>query len=309
VYCICVFRKPTTRKGKRSLINREPKLIENPKSAIFVRGNKSSETTQKCAKDLCKMKKPHSVYFGKKHEIRPFEATNEIENLCRKYDASLFSFISHNKKRPHNFIIGRMFDSQVLDMVEFGIEKFKSLEDFKIPKFAVGSKPCLIFSGEPFLSETSDFFRIKNLLVDFFHGEEITNIRLEGIEHVLSFVAVENRVHMRGYKIILKKSGEKTPYVELEEMGPALDLVLRRVKLASTDLFKSACKRPKELKPKKVKNMSKDAFGSQLAQVHIPRQDLSKLTTRKMKGLKKSVAERKKEKAEKARENNAAAAE
>jgi ribosome production factor 2 len=141
-----------------------------------------------------------------------------------------------------------MFDAQVLDMVELGIERFKGLDEFKVPKFAVGSKPCLIFSGEPFLSETSDFFRIKNLLVDFLAGEEITNIRLEGIEHVMSFVAVENKIYMRGYKIVLKKSGQKTPYAELEEMGPSVDLVLRRVKLASADLFKSACKKPKELK-------------------------------------------------------------
>jgi len=145
-------------------------------------------------------------------------------------------------------LIGRMFDHQVLDMVEFGIEKMKGLDDFKVPKFSVGSKPCLTFSGEPFLSETSDFYRIKNLLVDFFHGEEVTNIRVEGIEHVLSFVAVDNKIYMRGYKINLLKSGQKTPYVELEEMGPAADLVLRRVKLASADLFKSACKKPKELK-------------------------------------------------------------
>lgn len=141
-----------------------------------------------------------------------------------------------------------MFDGQVLDMVELGVERFKGLDDFKVPKFAVGSKPCIIFSGEPFLSPTSDLFRVKNLLVDFFHGEEVTNIRVEGIEHVLSFVAVENKVWMRGYKIILKKSGQKTPYVELEEMGPSVDFLVRRVKLASDDLFKSACKRPKELK-------------------------------------------------------------
>ncbi|XP_021957749.1 ribosome production factor 2 homolog [Folsomia candida] len=297
--------KPSTRKGKRSLINRQPKLIENTKTSLFLRGNKASELSIKCAKDLCRIKKPHSVFFGKKKDFRPFEAVNEMETLCKKYDASLFSFVSHNKKRPHNLVLGRMFDNQVLDMVEFGIEKFKGLDDFKVPKFATGNKPCLLFSGEPWLSDTSDFFRIKNLLIDFFHGEEITNIRLEGIEHVYSFVAVENKIYLRGYKIALKKSGEKTPFVELEEMGPSADLVLRRVKLASADLFKSACKRPKELKPKKVKNISKDSFGSQLGQVHIPRQDLSKLTTRRMKGLKKSMADRKMEKAGRVRESNA----
>jgi len=300
--------KPSTRKGKRSLMKREPKLIENPKTALFLRGNKASQVAITCAKDLCRIKNPNSVFFGKKHDLQPFESTNEMETICRKYDASLFSFVSHNKKRPNNLVIGRMFDGQVLDMVEFGIDKFKGLDEFKVPKFAVGSKPCLMFAGEPFLSDSSDFSRIKNLLIDFFHGEEITNIRLEGIEHVYSFTSTteeDKKIHMRGYKIVLKKSGEKTPTVELEEMGPSADLVVRRVKLASADLFKTACKRPKELKPKKVKNISKDPFGSTLGQVHIPRQDLTKLTTRKMKGLKKTVAEGKMEKAEKVREAQA----
>jgi len=120
---------------------------------------------------------------------------------------------------------------------------------------------------------------------------------LEGIEHVLQFVAVENKVLMRSYKIILKKSGEKTPYVELEEIGPSMDFVLRRTKLASADLFKSACKQPKELKVKKVKNVSKDVFGSTMGRVHMPKQNLNKLPTRNMKGLKRTVAEKKVERA------------
>jgi ribosome production factor 2 len=143
---------------------------------------------------------------------------------------------------------GRTYDHQILDMVEFGVENFKGLDDFKNPKVAQGCKPCLLFSGEPFLSPSSEMFRIKNLLIDFFHGEEIINIRLEGIEHVISFVALDNKIYMRSYRIILLKSGEKAPYAELEEIGPCADLILRRSKLASADLFKSACKKPKEMK-------------------------------------------------------------
>lgn len=291
--------KPKTRRGKRALIKREAKLIENTKQCLFIRGSKTSNVIVNCVKDLTKLKKPHAVFLNRKHDILPFEAVNAVESLTRKYDSSLFGLVSHNKKRPNNLILGRIFDQQVLDMVELGVENFKSLDEFKNAKVALGNKPCLLFSGEPFQTPSSDFYRLKNLFVDFFRGEEIVNIRLQGIEHVLQFVAVENKVLLRSYRIILKKSGEKTPYVELEEIGPSMDFVLRRTKLASADLFKSACKQPKELKVKKVKNVSKDVFGSTMGRVHMPKQNLSNLPTRNMKGLKRTVAEKKVERAQK----------
>ena len=41
--------------------------------------------------------------------------------------------------------------------------------------------------------------------------------------------------------------------------------------------------------PKKVKNVSYDAFGTKEGQVHMKRQDYTKLQTRKMKGLKRKL--------------------
>lgn len=75
--------------------------------------------------------------------------------------------------------------------------------------------------------------------------------------------------------------------------GPSIDFKLRRAKLASDDLFKEACKTPKELKPIKKKNISRDAFGSKLGRIHIGKQQIGRLQTRKMKGLKKTPEERK----------------
>jgi len=43
------------------------------------------------------------------------------------------------------------------------------------------------------------------------------------------------------------------------------------------------------LQPKKKKNISRDAFGTQLGRVHMQKMDLSKLQTRKMKGLKRKA--------------------
>ena len=44
--------------------------------------------------------------------------------------------------------------------------------------------------------------------------------------------------------------------------------------------------------PKKKKNVSHDTFGTTYGRIHMQKQDLSKLQTRKMKGLKKRPAER-----------------
>jgi ribosome production factor 2 len=43
---------------------------------------------------------------------------------------------------------------------------------------------------------------------------------------------------------------------------------------------------------KKVKNVSKDTFGTQHGQIHIPKQNIDRLQTRKMKGLKKTALEK-----------------
>ncbi len=46
----------------------------------------------------------------------------------------------------------------------------------------------------------------------------------------------------------MKKSGSRLPRVELTEVGPFLDLVMRRTHLASGHLYKQACRQPKATK-------------------------------------------------------------
>jgi ribosome production factor 2 len=42
--------------------------------------------------------------------------------------------------------------------------------------------------------------RLKCLLTDFFRGEQVENIRLQGVEHVIHFTAVDGKVMLRSYK-------------------------------------------------------------------------------------------------------------
>lgn len=98
---------------------------------------------------------------------------------------------------------------------------------------------------------------------------------------------------IRSYKISLKKSGQKTPRIELEEIGPSMDFSIRRTKIASKDLYKAAHKKPAELKVTKKKNVTRDGLGNVHARVHIDKQVINKLQLRKMKGLRKTPEEKK----------------
>ena len=176
-----------------------------------------------------------------------------------------------------------------------------------------------------FASELFDthprFIQLKSILIDFFNGEEIESICLPGIEHVISIscaptpaalnsaIAAVNmypdqhpsaedtsilpKVYIRTYTTKLLASGTRIPRVELTPMGPSLDLVLRRHQPADPELWKQAMKRPKLKKTdvekglgKKKKNMDVDEMGDLRGRVHVGKQDLLKLQTRKMKGLK-----------------------
>lgn len=224
-----------------------------------------------------------------------------VFRLAGKNDCTHVFFGSTSKKRPDNLIVGRLYDSQVLDMVELAIKSCKALKEFKGDKISTHVKPCLVFNGFKW-KLTEELRRLRNLLLDVFHKEPVDTIRLQGIEHVISFtIADDMTIYMRSYKILLRKSGQKTPRVELEEIGPAINFTIRRTKIASKDLYKAAIRKPAPLKVTKKKNVTRDELGNVRGRVHVGRQDVTRLQTRKMKGLKKTAEERKAERKAKKR--------
>lgn len=82
-------------------------------------------------------------------------------------------FGSHSKKRPNNLVIGRTYDHHIYDLVELGVENFKSMESFSYGrKLAprLGSKPLFAFIGEGFES-VEELKHLKEVLLDLFRGE------------------------------------------------------------------------------------------------------------------------------------------
>merc|ERR1711939_831190 len=114
--------KPRNARSKRALDKKAPKAIENPKTALFLRGTTCSQVTQDALTDLYQLRIPLAKKFTEKN------------------DASLLVFGSSSKKRPHAITFVRTFGYKVLDMLELYLEaeSFRTLAQFKNKKCAVG---------------------------------------------------------------------------------------------------------------------------------------------------------------------------
>lgn len=150
----------------------------------------------------------------------------------------------------------------------------------------------MVFNGDRFDSDEK-CKNIKNFFLDFFNGEETSAINLAGLEHVISLTATpDDRILFRTYAIELKKSGLKTPRVELKEMGPSYDLHIKRTSIPKAEMWSSAVRVAKEVKPKKAKNIEVDEMGDKYGRIHLGKQEIDKIQTRKMKGLKRGSDEK-----------------
>ncbi|KAK6336373.1 rRNA-binding ribosome biosynthesis protein rpf2 [Orbilia brochopaga] len=287
--------KPKNARSKRALEAREPKLVENQKTTLFLRGTSTSGIVQDALGDLHSLKKPHAVKFQKKNAVHPFEDASALEFFSRKNDASLMVFASHSKKRPHNLTFVRFFDYQVFDMVELLLdgETFRKMTDFKNAKAGVGLKPLLSFSGTIFDTNPT-YNHLKLLLLDFFHGHTVTEVDVEALQYTIAISAgdatdedPQPKIHLRAYMLKTHRSGHKLPRVELEEMGPRMDFRLGRRQEPNSEALKLAMARAKSQEMRSKKNISIDSMGDKVGRIHVGHQDLGQLQTRKMKGLRK----------------------
>ncbi|EEQ34753.1 rRNA-binding ribosome biosynthesis protein rpf2 [Microsporum canis] len=313
---------PRNARTRRILKAREPQLIESPKQTLLLHGPKCPLPLHTVLKTIHSLTKPHSVLFHKKNEnIHPFENTESLEFLATKNECGIAIYGSSNKKRPNCITILRIFDSKVLDMCELlllGTQAEMEAEAAAARKNAtsafqlnvgVGMKPMILFSGTVWADETSGVFTmLKSMFLDIFKGEETDKIDVEGLQYLLMIAAEEPQdsgiagvngsatagsslpvIHLRWYKIRTRRSGHKLPRVELEEVGPKLDFRIGRAREADEDAMKTAMKqgkRPQDMEKTK-KNIGMDSIGDKIGRVHLGRQDLSDLQTRKMKGLKR----------------------
>lgn len=292
-------RNPRNARSKRALEKREAKPIENPKTCLFLRGTTCSQVIQDALSDLHAMRQPLAKKFTKKNAIHPFEDASSLEFFSEKNDASILVFGSSQKKRPHALTVIRTFNYKILDMLELYLvaDSFRTIAQFKTKKFAVGLRPMLLFAGTAFESPVSNEYTLaKSMFIDFFKGEPADKIDAEGLQYVISISAediledgeAKPPIHLRVYLIRTRRSGQKLPRVEVDEIGPRMDFAVGRIQAADEATMKMAMKKPRGLEERSKKNITTDTLGDKIGRVHLGKQDLSEIQTRKMKGLKRS---------------------
>jgi ribosome production factor 2 len=131
---------------------------------------------------------------------------------------------------------------------------------------------------------------VHNLLLDAFRGVEVRNINLLGLDHVIVCTALDTEtVNVSHYAIEYKPTGEKAPSAELLEMGPFMDLKIRRTQFAAPDLRKKAMLTPDVLKKgvNHNKNLTRDALGNLEGRIHVTQQEIEQAALAKMPALQK----------------------
>ncbi len=215
-------------------------------------------------------------------------------------------FGSSSKKRPSTLTIARTFDYKILDMLELKLDttSFRTLAQFKTKKPTVGARPLMSFVGTAFESPVeNEWTMARSMLIDMFKGEVTDKIDVEGLGYMIVVSADEPLaggsaagdddfaskpvLHIRSYSIQTKRSGQKLPRVELEEIGPRFDFRIGRVREPNPSTQRLAMKKARTGEERTKKNISRDAMGDKLGRIHTGRQDITQLQTRKMKGLKR----------------------
>lgn len=283
-------KKQSKARVQRYITNATQSQIKElgPKHTLLLKGRKTSNNMNKLLQELRSIQAPASKLLNKKNPIDIFsnsgssdnsgDGVSSLEFLLTKNDCHLFGMTTHNKKRPNNLILGRVFNHQLLDSVELGIQYYKSsihststrsgesssATPDDIPKKRIGSKPLLLFNGDIW-NNVQEYSNLRNLLIDFYRGDVVDKLVVTGLDHIIVFTTsyLNNQntnlnnilIHQRTYHLQLKKnpkigspstsSSVPTPIAHLTSTGPDLDMIIRRSLWATSELAMAARVQPR----------------------------------------------------------------
>ena len=230
--------------------------------------------------DLAIFRHGEIVKYSRENDILPFESSEELEKQCKLNDCSLFTFFTHNKKKPNDIIFGRLFNHQILDMFEFGVDKIIPRTILPKPSIEPGEVPSLIFQGD--LWET-DLAPLRSYFIDFFVGDLKGQINLYQLTHLIVLTSIEDGKTIMFRHYLVNNALTNNP--EFKQIGPSFDLIRRRERISDESTIDNAMKfAPEE---KKKKNIKRDALGRDIGRVFVGKADVSKLRMKHFAGLPK----------------------
>lgn len=271
------LKQAKSHKGRLVIDSKLPKLVEDPKKAMFLNTENSSEMTRIALLELYLSRKTFSVRLNQKNKIESALVNgNSIEYFSEKNDTSLFAYTSDTKKKPMNLCLGNLFNNKLLDVFEFEITNMIPREYFDDkPEFDFNCQPVLVFQGEEFETNT-EMSRLKIFFLDFYAQDLLEEVSITDLKKVIVFSSYVNNdnkyVKIRTFYASTINEYQTNDF-GLKEIGPSFDLSLRQSKISTEDEFKLACKQPKLISSEYTKNRINGLFDV-TGKLYISKQNL-----------------------------------
>lgn len=125
------------------------------------------------------------------------------------------------------------------------------------------------------------------MLLDFFRIQDMQETNIEDMQRVMVFTCkgINEPIEVRHLECKeITETLVKKNAVPFSEVGPSFSMRVRRDKMATVDLFKEACRKPKitnVVKKRQDKNKYTNEIGETKGKVYVQNQDLATLTVRK----------------------------
>ena len=297
------YRNKSAKKAqKRNL----PQLNESPKRTAYIYGKKASSLGKRVQNFFHKIQSNRMLnrFCVTKKSSCTFEKMCSLESTSLRNGCSLLCLANHSKKRPHNLLLGRYFDSKILDLIELGILTFHEGEN-SLASRSQGHKPFILFCGASFEHPVLD--RVRNLLLDFFGGQCVKKLNLAGLDSSLvvhvgasaknaNFNLPEPQDELftfpsKSVILTLLHSPFSHSYQKISSssnMETWLQVEVHRMRLTNYPTFSKACLQPRKTKSL-PKGVSIDKLGDMRGQIHVGQQDVDTIPTRRFLRSKKKT--------------------
>ncbi|EPR79130.1 Brix domain-containing protein 1 [Spraguea lophii 42_110] len=231
------------------------------KNMLFLNSNKNTNTLINELSSIL----GNCITMTTKNTVCPFDYTDKFQETLSKKECPLFFTSRKTKNNKNYFVIGRTYEKDILDMIEYEIIEFKTTTDFESIPPELNIRYFLIFEGME--------KREENLFLDIFNTSSYA-VNINDIKYMLIITKEENIFSLKLYRV------EGNRY---EEIGPYIKFIETRKHFSDENKFLEACETDGN---KRKKNISKNIYNDTIGTIHIPPPNLSDVKVKRSKGFK-----------------------